>query len=139
MYVLDTNVVSEFLREQPDENVQKWIDQQRRNTLYVSVVTELELRFGLEILEEGQRKTGLKRQTDRMFDQIFEHRILPLTRKAVVHYVEFAANRRALGLPVPILDCQIAATTKTQDMTLVTRNEKDFVGMGVDLFNPWRG
>ena len=74
-----------------------------------------------------------------MFDQLFGHRILPLNRKAVVHYVEFAANRRALGLRVPILDCQIAATTKTQEMTLVTRNEKDFVGMNVDLLNPWRG
>ena len=139
MYVLDTNVVSEFLREQPNVNVQRWIDRQRRNTLYVSVVTELELRFGTEILEEGRRKTGIKRLTDRMFDQLFEHRVLPLTRKAVVHYLEFAANRRALGLHVPILDCQIAATTKTQEMTLVTRNEKDFVGMDVDLINPWRG
>ena len=137
MYVLDTNVVSEFLRENTDSNVLRWIDQQRRRILFVSVVTEIELRYGTEILEEGRRKEGLIRRTDRLFDQLFEGRILPLNRSVVPHYARFAANRRAMGLHIPTFDCQIAATTRTHDMTLVTRDVRDFAGMDVNLINPW--
>lgn len=138
MYILDTNVVSEFIKEHPDPRVEGWLNRGSGREYYISVITELELRKGVRSLVEGTKRTSLVRKINRLFDEMLEGRILPFSRQMVEHYLEFSSNRKALGLHVPTFDCQIAATCKSHNMTIVTRNVKDFFGMDVKIVNPWQ-
>ena len=139
MYVLDTNVISEIMRLDPDPLVRGWVDQQAKNSLFCSVISEIELRFGIAILQESSRKENSNRLINRILDELFEGRVLPFNRRSVPHYVTFASSRKAKGRHVPLFDCQIAAIAKTYDMTLVSRDKEDFAGMDIDLINPWEG
>lgn len=137
MILLDTNVISELMRPEPAQIVLDWFGQQDAADLFISAVTEAELRTGVAILPEGQRRSRLQLALDAMIDQDFQARVLPFDSPAAKGYADIAAQRRAAGRPIAEADCQIAAIARALGATVATRNVKDFEGCGVRLINPW--
>ena len=137
MILLDTNVISELMRAEPAQIVLDWFGQHDAADLFISAITEAELRTGVAILPEGQRRDRLQAAIDAMIDQDFQSRVLPFDSLAAKAYAEIAAQRRAAGRPIAEADCQIAAIARAKDAPIATRNVKDFDGCGVRVINPW--
>ena len=137
MFLIDTNVISELMRATPAPSVLSWFSTQDPSTLYLSAVTEAELRTGIAILPEGQRREGLRAALDATIAEDFEGRILPFDTDAAKAYAEIAAGRRSAGRPIADADCQIAAIAREAAMPVITRNTRDFEGCGIGLINPW--
>lgn len=137
MILLDTNVISELIRSEPAQTVLDWFGKHDAADLFISAITEAELRTGVAILPEGQRRDRLQAAIDAMIDLDFQARILPFDSPAAKAYAEIAAQRRAAGRPIAEADCQIAAIARATDAPIATRNVKDFDGCGVRVINPW--
>ena len=137
MILLDTNVISELMRAEPAQPVLDWFAKYDAGDLFISAVTEAELRTGVAILQEGQRRDRLQLAIDAMMDQDFQGRVLPFDSTAAKAYAEIAAQRRAAGRPIAEADCQIAAIARATDAPIATRNVKDFDGCGIRIINPW--
>ena len=135
--LLDTNVVSELMRPLPNAAVEVWVSRYEKSDLYLSSVSEAELRYGIALLPSGRRKERLKTSMEAMLQRAFQNRILSFDRKSAHTYAEIAASRKLAGRPPSRFDCQIASIASSNDCVLATRNIRDFVGMGVDLLNPW--
>src|SRR5437868_6176723 len=112
MILLDTNVISELMRPQPDPGVESWIAAQPAGELFITAITEAELRFGIEILPPGQRRQQLQIALAGMLDVDFAGRVLPFDSAAAVAYATVAADRRRSGRPISQMDAQIAAITR---------------------------
>ena len=139
MVVLDTNVVSELMRADPHAEVLVWLDDRPTRELFVTAVTEAEVRTGIAFLPEGRRRRGITEAADRAFGGLFAGRVLPFDSEAARAFAEIAAARRAAGRPVSQADGQIAAIARSRGMAVATRNVRDFADMGVDLIDPWAG
>ncbi len=135
MFLIDTNVISELMRATPAPSVLNWFSTQDPSTLYLSVVTEADLRTGIAILPAGQRREGLKAALDETIAEDFEGRILPFDSDAAKTYAEIAAGRRSAGRPIADADCQIASIARAAGAIVATQNLRDFEGCGVDLVN----
>jgi toxin FitB len=137
MILLDTNVLSELMRREPDPAALAWVDAQPRHQLHISAVTRAEIEFGIALLPEGQRKRGLQEAAQRMFAE-FSGRCLPFDEKAAARYGELVAARVRAGRPISVEDAQIAATALTGGFVLATRNARDFTGIeGLALVDPF--
>jgi predicted nucleic acid-binding protein len=136
-WLLDTNVLSELLRAQPDDRVLRWFAQQHAEALFVSAITQAEMLYGAALLPRGRRRTQLEQQLQAMFDEEFERRVLPFDGQAAVAYAALVLVRRSAGRPISQFDAQIAAIAVTHRATLVTRNVEDFDGCGLSVVNPW--
>lgn len=137
MILLDTNVISELMRAEPAQIVLDWFGQHDAADLFISAVTEAELRTGVGILPEGQRRDRLQVALDAMIDQDFLGRVVPFDSRAARTYAKIAAQRRSAGRPIAEADCQIAAIALALGTPVATRNVKDFEGCGIQLINPW--
>lgn len=137
MFVLDTNVASELMRPAPAPAVAVWIGQQDVQDLFLTAVSEAELRFGIEILPFGKRRTSLEASLNRWFDLGFANRVLPFDSGAARVYANIAAGQRRAGRPVGEADCQIAAIARSRGMAVATRNVRHFAGTGVQTIDPW--
>jgi len=137
MIVLDTNVISETLRGEPDPAVLAWLDERAAAGLFVTTVTEAEIRFGIARLPEGKRRDGLATAAEQAFETLFQGRILPFDRDAARDYAAIAVHRFAIGRPISQFDCQIAAIACSRGAAVATRNVVDFAETGLELVNPW--
>ena len=137
MLVVDTNVASELMRPSPTPSVVAWIAERDASAMYLTAVSEAELRFGVAILPAGKRRTDLEAAMRRWLEIGFADRILPFDSASARAYAEIAADRRGAGRPIGEADCQIAAISRSRGATLVTRNVRDFEGTGVDVLDPW--
>ena len=137
MILLDTNVVSELMRLQPDASVFAWIAKQPRRTVYTTTVTQAEVFYGIAVLPEGRRKTAFAAEVERMFRDDFAAVPLAFDAAAAIHYAEIRSERRRAGRPISPLDAQIAAIATAVGATLATRNVRDFEGCGLPLIDPW--
>ena len=137
MIILDTNVISELMRPKPEENVVEWIISQDSQDLYLTTVSEAELRYGIEILPAGQRREGLRMAMEAMFREDFAGRILPFDSPSAKAYAVIAASRRSAGRPISHSDCQIAAVARSHSAPVATRDVSGFEGCGVNVVNPW--
>ncbi len=137
MILVDTNVISELMRAEPAQAVLDWFGKHDAADLFISAVTEAELRTGVAILPEGQRRDRLQLALDATVDQDFQARVLPFDSSAAKAYAEIAAQRRASGRPIAEADCQIAAIARALGAPVATRNVRDFDGCGIRLVNPW--
>ena len=137
MIIIDTNVVSELMRAKPDPAVLAWFAGHAADTLFLTAISEAELRTGAAILPAGQRRDRLVGAIDAMIDQDFAGRILPFDSPAARCYAEIAAARRAAGKPIMDADCQIAAIVRASGAKIATRNVNDFEGCAIDIINPW--
>ena len=139
MLILDTNVVSELMRPAPDPAVASWGAERATSGLFLTAVTEAELRFGLAVMPLGKRRDGLAKGLERMLETGFGNRVLPFDSGAARAYAGIAAARRQRGRPIAQADCQIAAIARSRGMAVATRNVRDFEDMGIEIFNPWDG
>ena len=139
MFVLDTNVVSELMRPAPAPAISSWVAERATSSLFLTAVTEAELRFGLAVMPPGKRRDSLREDLERMLNTGFANRILPFDSDAARAYAEIAAARRGIGRPIGQADGQIAAIARARGMAVATRNVRDFEDMGIDIFNPWVG
>lgn len=137
-WLLDTNVLSELLRAEPDGLVLRWFSQQHADALFVSAITQAEMLYGAALLPRGRRRAQLEQALQAMFDEEFARRVLPFDGQAAVAYAALAATRRSTGKPISQFDAQIAAIALTHRATLVTRNVDDFNGCGLTVVNPWQ-
>ena len=137
MIVLDTNVVSELMRPDPSSHVVDWVARQAVPRLYLSTISEAELRYGVEILPAGERRTRLLDEVEGMLSEDFAGRILPFDSAAAHAYAVIAAARRAAGRPINHADCQIAAIARCRGASVATRDVADFEGSGIDVIDPW--
>ncbi len=137
MIILDTNVVSELTRPDPDIGVIDWVTRQAPSNLYVSSISEAEMRYGVEIMPAGKRRDRLRAEIKGMLREDFAGRILPFDSNAARSYAAIAADRRSAGRPINQADCQIAAIAHSLGAWLATRNTTDFAGCGIDVIDPW--
>ena len=137
MVVLDTDVVSEIIRERSHPRVEDWLARRARASVYITAITEAELRFGAAILPAGRRRDLLAGAIDGMLAEDFTDRILAFDSAATARFAVIAAERRAIGRQMPEADCQIAAIVAAHDATLATRNVSNFIGCGIRIFDPW--
>jgi toxin FitB len=136
MIILDTNVLSELMRPEPDVRVRQWVTGRRANELGTTAITVAEIRHGIERLPDGRRKESLLSAASDLFTA-FGDLIQPFDTAATVWFGPIMARRASLGIPMEGFDAQIAAICRTCDAALATRNVKDFRETGIDIIDPW--
>ena len=137
MIVLDTNVLSELMRSEPDKAAYAWASAQPSTSLFITAITQAEVLYGIGLLPPGRRRSTLELAANTMFAEDFESKILAFGSDAASAYAEIAVTRRQSGRPISHFDAQIAAIARATGATLATRNTSDFEGCGVALANPW--
>ncbi|QEP43398.1 type II toxin-antitoxin system VapC family toxin [Ectothiorhodospiraceae bacterium BW-2] len=137
MIILDTNVLSELIRLQPDMQVIHWFRSLQNQQCVTTTITRAEIRYGIGLLPEGKRKHQLQQAVIALFQPAIVEQVLPFDTDAADCYAEIAILRRQHGLPISQSDAMIAAITKTHTATLATRNIKDFHHCGIALIDPW--
>lgn len=135
--LLDTNVLSEVQRPAPDVKVLGWLDAIDEDRTYISVASIAELRRGIALMDDGRRRDTLAAWVANDLPARFAERILPIDRAVAEHWGDLMAQSRRSGVALSVMDGFFAATALANDLTLVTRNVKDFASFGVPLFNPW--
>jgi len=138
MILLDTNVVSEPLRQVPDARVTEWIDAQVLETLFLSTMTVAELRAGLALLPAGKRRAGLQESLETRVLPLFSGRVLPFDLGCTQAYAELVVKARALGLAIASADGYIAAIAMANDLAVATRDAGPFKAAGAAVINPWQ-
>jgi predicted nucleic acid-binding protein len=138
--LLDTNVLSEFMRPQPAASVVAWLDEQPVGEVYTSAISRAEIELGLMQMHPGKRQEALSRAAWAMFDEDFAGRCLPFDEDAARHYAAIVSARTRAGRPISVEDAQIAAIALTHRMPLAIRNTTDFELIdGLEVVNPWAG
>ena len=137
MVVIDTNVVSELMRQTPAPAVMAWFSRQHSADLYLTAVSEAELRAGAAILPAGRRRDRLAAEVDAVVREDFAGRVLPFDSAAARAYAAIAVSRRSVGRPILEADCQIAAIARARDAAVATRNGADFEHCGIAVIDPW--
>lgn len=136
-FLLDTNVVSEWNKPQPDARVIAWLAQLDEDRAYLSAVTLTELRYGTSRLPRSYRHDQLERWLSFDLPDRFAGRIIPIDDEIALACGDILAEREAVGRPIEIMDAFIAATARVIGFSLVTRNQTDFAGTVSDIINPW--
>jgi predicted nucleic acid-binding protein len=136
-YLVDTNIPSEFTRDQPDLRVADFIRKAGQENLFLSVMTLGEICKGIDLLPVGQKRTGLQAWLDIDVRSWFADRLLPVTQTIAERWGHLAAAARKQGITLAVVDGVIAATALEHGLAVVTRNVKDFAGLGVTVLNPW--
>ena len=137
MILLDTNVISEQMAARPSQEVAAWFTGLANQQLFLSSVTEAELRRGVAIMPEGKLKLGKFALLADILENKFANDILPFDSSAAAHYAEIFARHKTLGRPISVFDNMIAAIAKANNCKLATRNVADFAPTGVATLNPW--
>lgn len=138
MILLDTNVVSEPLRQIPEVRVIHWIDAQAMETLFLSAITVAELRAGVALLPAGKRRSGLHENLEKRVLPLFAGRVLPFDLACTQAYAGLMAEARTAGLAVSTADDCIAAIAAANGFSVATRDTGPFEAAGVTVINPWR-
>jgi toxin FitB len=136
MILLDTNVVSEAMKPEPDPAVRSWLDEQTAETLFLSSVTIAELMFGIGSLPKGKRKDRLTAALEGMLD-LFAGRILPFDTGAARRYADLAVKARAVGKGFPTPDGYIAAIAAAHEFVVASRDASAFAAAGLTVIDPW--
>jgi toxin FitB len=136
-FLLDTNVVSEWVRPRPDAGVVAWLAQADEDRIFISVVTLAELRHGIERLAAGKRRRRLDEWLKDELPLRFEGRVLAVDAAIADSWGRLTASSEASGRPISVADAFIAATAEVHGLSLVTRNAPDFGATVRAIVNPW--
>ena len=136
-YLLDTCLISEFVRKRPDPAVIHWLSEQSELDCYLSVLTIGELEKGIAKLPSSKKKEALSNWLRHDVQQRFHDRMLSITQKTAELWGKLQASAEKTGQALPVIDGLLAATAETHQLTLVTRNVKDFIATDVAIINPW--
>ncbi|MDQ3558198.1 MAG: type II toxin-antitoxin system VapC family toxin [Pseudomonadota bacterium] len=137
MIILDTNVLSELMRPEPEYKVVAWVQEQADQELYTTALTKAEILFGLAILPVGKRRSAITSEAARVFSEDFPGRVLAFSGEAAVEFAALSAQRRRQGRPISVFDGMIAGIARWRGAAIATRNTADFEGIGIRLVDPW--
>ncbi len=138
-YLLDTCLISELVAKQPNQRVIGWLDDQTPEALYRSVITIGEIAKGINKLVASQRKDSLQIWLLQTLPTRFGGRILGIEIATMLLWGKLVGRLEQQGRSLPVMDSLIAAISLQHSLCLVTRNENDFAGTGVETINPWVG
>jgi len=140
-FLLDTNVISEWVKPQPNPNVVSWLARlgavEPEDRVFLSVVSFAEIRRGIELMERGRRRERLARWLADDLSDRFKYRILGIGQHIAETWGIVMGRAQKAGATLGAMDAFIAATAEAHRLTLVTRNTRDFAIVGIPLLNPW--
>lgn len=136
MIVVDTNVVAELMRPEPNDVVRRWSLALESDESYTTAITLAEILYGIERLPTGRRKDLLRDTAADVF-ATFGDRVLPFDASAAAHYPMIVEGRDRLGRPIDGFDAQIASICRVGRAALATRNVEDFEHTGIEVIDPW--
>jgi toxin FitB len=139
MILLDTNVISELMRPDPDQTVLAWFDAHSDGDVWTSAVVIAELLSGIDLMPMGRKQRALREHVEGMIAEDFLGRILDFDLDAARQYGQVLAARQRMGRPIDEMDAEIAAVARVHGATLATRNTNDFIECGLTVVNPWIG
>ena len=137
MILLDTNVVSEPMRTNPDRNVLAWLDAQAAESLYLTTISLAELLLGIASLPTGKRRRVLAAALEKQILMLFGERVLPFDISGAKSYPEIVTRARRHGHSIAVADAQIAAIAASRQFSVATRDEAPFQATGIPVINPW--
>ena len=137
MIILDTNVLSALMHQQPDPQVVAWLDDQSAESIWLSSIALFEVRYGLALLPAGRRKDLLAKRFEEMVQDDLQNRVMFFDTHAAAHAAQLAADRKTRGSPVDMRDTFIAGIALACRATLATRNMRIFDDLLVPVANPW--
>ena len=136
MIILDTNVLSALMQQEPDKKVVAWLDQQPRTSIWTTSLTLLEVRFGLQIMATGKRRSLLMQAFENLLDMMSQ-RVAPFDAAAARQAADLRASRKRRGRPGELRDTTIAGIVVAHHAALATRNLSHFEDLSVPVVNPW--
>ncbi|WP_119268597.1 type II toxin-antitoxin system VapC family toxin [Taklimakanibacter deserti] len=137
MIILDTNVLSEMLRPDPEPRVRQWLNDQPRAAVFTTTITRGEIYYGIRVLPAGKRRDRLWNAAIKILDMEMAGQVLAFDSLAADEFAEISATKRTSGRPIAQFDAQIAGITRSRGAQLATRNVSDFHACGFDVINPW--
>ena len=137
MILVDTNVVSELMKQAPSPKVLSWFDLYDAMQLYISSITIAEIRYGIHAMPHGKKRRMLEIAFDNAISEAFKNRVLSFDEDAAHFYGIIMSQCKSLGHPLGILDGQIASIAAVHDLAIATRNTKDFLHCKLELINPF--
>ena len=137
-YLLDTCVISELVAKQPNPRVLEWVDTLDADGVYISVITIGEITKGIEKLPNSKRRQELSDWLENELLIRFQDNLIELDVNILIRWGKLNAQLEIDGKRAPAIDSLIAATALEHKLILVTRNESDFAGTGVEMLNPWQ-
>ncbi len=136
-FLLDTNIISELIKPKPAAKLTEWVESADEDLLYLSVLTVGEIRKGIVAIEQGRRRVALQSWLETDLKPRFSGRVLPIDEATADRWGAITGEAASQGITVPVVDALLAATALQHNLTLVTRNTKNFAGTSVPAFNPW--
>jgi predicted nucleic acid-binding protein len=137
MIILDTDVLSALMREEPDKAVAAWLNDQSRISIWTTSITVLELQFGLQIMPSGRKRSQLMEALEILLADKIAERIAPFDAVAARRAADLMASRYRRGRPKELRDTMIAGIVLAHNATLATRNTPHFQDLSVPVINPW--
>jgi len=138
MIVLDTNVISALMQKEPEKPVVKWLDAQPTASVWITAITVMEIRFGLQTMPKGRRQEALIGAFEMMLKNMIEGRIASFDAEAGIQAAELMAQRKRKGRPAEVRDTMIAGIVLANRATLATRNTQHFEDLPLTVTNPWK-
>lgn len=136
-FLLDTNILSEGAKPRPDPGVVAWLGAQSPLDMAISALTFGEIRKGIDLLDPGARRDRLESWLAVDLPRQFLGRVLPVDEAVSLQWGRLAAVARRSGRPFPLVDGLLVTTALVHGLVLVTRNERDCIGWGATVLNPW--
>ena len=137
MIILDTNVLSELMRQRTDRLVTVWLDRQAELSVWTTSINIFELRGGIEMLPDSRRRSRLETAFERLIDEDFHRRVVSFDTAAAEQAAKLMAARQRAGRPGELRDTMIAGIVLANHATLATRNTRHFADLSVPMANPW--
>lgn len=137
MFLIDTNIVSEFMRPAPSERVVNWVRGLDANSAFLSAVSLGEILLGIDLLPAGRRKAALAAKTGARIEALFQSRILAFDAQAAAAFARIVGDASRRGISISKADGQIAATASVHGFTVATRDTKPFLAAGLNVINPF--
>jgi predicted nucleic acid-binding protein len=137
-FLLDTNLISELVRTRPDAHVVRWFSDTDESLLHLSVLMIGEIRKGVSMLPKSKRRTLIENWLSVDLRARFAGRILTVDENVANRWGDFAGRAQTNGKPLSVIDGLLAATAVQHNLSLATRNIKDFESLGVSVVNPWQ-
>lgn len=136
-YLLDTNVISELIKPVPEPKVVHWLNTVEGGFLYLSALSVGEICKGVSILSDGRKRRQLERWLNEELRAEFSGRILPIDEEVAFRWGLLSGELSRRGKPISVIDGLIASTAIVNELTIVTRNSRDFDNVSVKTLNPW--
>lgn len=136
-YLLDTNIISELISKTPNSKVLEFVNSLNQNDVYLSVITIGEIQAGIQNVQNEARKELLQKWLNEELFIKFENRIIEIDKDIMLTWGNTNHYLKTLGKPLPIMDSIIGATCILKKLTLITRNEKDFQNLDIEIINPF--